>query len=104
MISAAPSVTGTPVSITIATTGARKIAIIWLNVHFAHVTCYHATCKKVGTQENGFCFHRVHMRVRARVYTRRPTNEGNEVSGNGKDSTVIEANGLATSSETLCRI
>ena len=87
-----------------APSGAGQSAIIWPDGQFVYVTCYHAPCKKIGTQENGFCFYRVRMRVRARVYTQRPTNEGNEVSGNGKDSTVIEANGLATSSETLCRI
>ena len=87
-----------------APSGAGQSEIVWPDGQFVYVTCYHAPCKKIGTQEKRFCFYRVHMRVRARVYTRRPTNEGNEVSGNGKDSTVIEANGLATSSETLCRI
>ena len=49
------------------------------------------------------------MRMRVRVYTHRPTNEGNEVSGNGKDNTVKEADlitaikkYLATVPETLC--
>lgn len=48
------------------------------------------TKKKRGTQENGFFFSRVRMRMRVRVYTHRPTNEGNEVSGNRKDNTVKE--------------
>ena len=47
--------------------------------------------KKRGTQENGFFFSRVRMRMRVRVFTHKPTNEGNEVSGNRKDNTVKEA-------------
>ena len=65
--------------------------------------------KKRGTQENVFCFYRVRMRVRVRVFTRRPTNEGNKESSNGKDNTVKEADlisaikkYLATVPETFC--
>lgn len=49
------------------------------------------------------------MRVRVRVFTRRPTNEGNKESSNGKDNTVKEADlisaikkYLATVPETFC--
>lgn len=69
-----------------------------------YVTCYHAPCKKIGTQENGFCFYRVRMRVRARVYTQRPTNEGNEVSGNRKDNTVKEADLITTIKKYLATL
>ena len=52
--------------------------------------------KKRGTQENGFFFSRVRMRMRVRVFTHKPTNEGNEVSGNRKDNTVKEADLITT--------
>lgn len=49
------------------------------------------------------------MRVRVRVFTQRPTNEGNKESSNGKDNTVKEADlisaikkYLATVPETFC--
>ena len=36
------------------------------------------------------------MRMRVRVFTHKPTNEGNEVSGNRKDNTVKEADLITT--------
>ena len=60
--------------------------------------------KKRGTQENGFLFSRVRMRMRVRVYTHRPTNEGNEVSGNRKDNTVKEADLITTIKKYLATL
>ena len=60
--------------------------------------------KKRGTQENGFFFSRVRMRMRVRVYTHRPTNEGNEVSGNRKDNTVKEADLITTIKKYLATL
>lgn len=62
------------------------------------------TKKKRGTQENGFLFSRVRMRMRVRVYTHRPTNEGNEVSGNRKDNTVKEADLITTIKKYLATL
>ena len=62
------------------------------------------TKKKIGTQENGFLFSRVRMRMRVRVYTHRPTNEGNEVSGNRKDNTVKEADLITTIKKYLATL
>ena len=60
--------------------------------------------KKRGTQENGFFFSRVRMRMRVRVYTHRPTNEGNEVSGNRKGNTVKEADLITTIKKYLATL
>lgn len=60
--------------------------------------------KKRGTQENGFFFSRVRMRMRVRVFTHRPTNEGNEVSGNRKDNTVKEADLITTIKKYLATL
>ena len=62
------------------------------------------TKKKRGTQENGFLFSRVRMRMRVRIYTHRPTNEGNEVSGNRKDNTVKEADLITTIKKYLATL
>ena len=62
------------------------------------------TKKKIGTQENGFLFSRVRMRMRVRVFTHRPTNEGNEVSGNRKDNTVKEADLITTIKKYLATL
>ena len=60
--------------------------------------------KKRGTQENGFFFSRVRMRMRVRVFTHKPTNEGNEVSGNRKDNTVKEADLITTIKKYLATL
>lgn len=60
--------------------------------------------KKKGTQENGFFFSRVRMRMRVRVFTHKPTNEGNEVSGNRKDNTVKEADLITTIKKYLATL
>lgn len=60
--------------------------------------------KKRGTQENGFLFSRVRMRMRVRVFTHKPTNEGNEVSGNRKDNTVKEADLITTIKKYLATL
>lgn len=60
--------------------------------------------KKIGTQENGFFFSRVRMRMRVRVFTHKPTNEGNEVSGNRKDNTVKEADLITTIKKYLATL
>ena len=62
------------------------------------------TKKKRGTQENGFLFSRVRMRMRVRVFTHKPTNEGNEVSGNRKDNTVKEADLITTIKKYLATL
>ena len=62
------------------------------------------TKKKRGTQENGFLFSRVRMRIRVRVFTHKPTNEGNEVSGNRKDNTVKEADLITTIKKYLATL
>ena len=62
------------------------------------------TKKKRGTQENGFFFSRVRMRMRVRVFTHKPTNEGNEVSGNRKDNTVKEADLITTIKKYLATL
>ena len=60
--------------------------------------------KKRGTQEYGFFFSRVRMRMRVRVFTHKPTNEGNEVSGNRKDNTVKEADLITTIKKYLATL
>lgn len=60
--------------------------------------------KKRGTQENGFFFSRVRMRMRVRVFTHKPTNEGNEVSGNRKGNTVKEADLITTIKKYLATL
>ena len=60
--------------------------------------------KKRGTQENVFFFSRVRMRMRVRVFTHKPTNEGNEVSGNRKDNTVKEADLITTIKKYLATL
>ena len=60
--------------------------------------------KKRGTQENGFFFSRVRMRMRVRVFTHKPTTEGNEVSGNRKDNTVKEADLITTIKKYLATL
>ena len=55
-------------------------------------------------QENGFFFSRVRMRMRVRVFTHKPTNEGNEVSGNRKDNTVKEADLITTIKKYLATL
>ena len=62
------------------------------------------TKKKRGTQENVFFFSRVRMRMRVRVFTHKPTNEGNEVSGNRKDNTVKEADLITTIKKYLATL
>ena len=62
------------------------------------------TKKKRGTQENGFLFSRVRMRMRVPVFTHKPTNEGNEVSGNRKDNTVKEADLITTIKKYLATL
>ena len=62
------------------------------------------TKKKRGTQENGFLFSRVRMRMRVRVFTHKPTNEGNEVSGNRKGNTVKEADLITTIKKYLATL
>lgn len=68
------------------------------------VTCYLVPKKKRGTQENGFFFSRVRMRMCVRVFTHKPTNEGNEVSGNRKDNTVKEADLITTIKKYLATL
>ena len=60
--------------------------------------------KKRGTQENGFFFSRVRMRMRVRVFTHKPTNEDNEVSGNRKGNTVKEADLITTIKKYLATL
>ena len=60
--------------------------------------------KKRGTQENGFFFSRVRTRMRVRVFTHKPTNEGNEVSGNRKGNTVKEADLITTIKKYLATL
>ena len=44
------------------------------------------------------------MRMRVRVFTHKPTNEGNEVSGNRKDNTVKEADLITTINKYLATL
>ena len=44
------------------------------------------------------------MRMRVRVFTHKPTNEGNEVSGNRKDNTVKEADLITTIKKYLATL
>ena len=60
--------------------------------------------KKEVRRKAVFFFSRVRMRMRVRVFTHKPTNEGNEVSGNRKDNTVKEADLITTIKKYLATL
>lgn len=60
--------------------------------------------KKEVRRKTVFFFSRVRMRMRVRVFTHKPTNEGNEVSGNRKDNTVKEADLITTIKKYLATL
>ena len=60
--------------------------------------------KKEVRRKTVFFFSRVRMHMRVRVFTHKPTNEGNEVSGNRKDNTVKEADLITTIKKYLATL